>query len=31
MTADYPDDAFINFPTSRLPDEIDTVIELVLI
>ena len=31
MTADYPDDAFINFSTSRLPDEIDTVVELTLI
>jgi alpha-L-fucosidase len=30
MTADYAQDAFIDFPTSRLPDEFDTVIELEL-
>ena len=30
MTADYTQDAFIDFPTSRLPDELDTVIELEL-
>lgn len=29
-TADYPDDAFITFPTAELPDEWDTVVELVL-
>jgi alpha-L-fucosidase len=28
--ADYPDDAFITFPTSELPDDRDTVVELVL-
>jgi alpha-L-fucosidase len=28
MTAEYPQDAFLNFPTARLPDEIDTVVEL---
>jgi len=31
MTADYAGDAFIEFPTSQLPDEIDTVVELELI
>jgi alpha-L-fucosidase len=30
MTADYAQDAFIDFPTSRLPDDFDTVIELEL-
>lgn len=30
VTTDYPDDAFIDFPTSKLPDELDTVIELEL-
>jgi len=30
VTADYTQDAFINFPTSRLPDEVDTVVELEL-
>jgi alpha-L-fucosidase len=30
MTADYAQDAFIDFPTSRLPDELDTVVELEL-
>ena len=29
-TGDYPEDAFLDFPTSRLPDEIDTVVELEL-
>jgi alpha-L-fucosidase len=29
-TEEYPQDAFINFPTATLPDEADTVIELVL-
>jgi alpha-L-fucosidase len=29
-TADYSGDAFIDFPSSRLPDEIDTVVELEL-
>ena len=28
--AEFPDDAFINFPTAALPDEWDTVVELVL-
>ena len=31
VTADYSQDAFIDFPTSRLPDEIDTVVELELL
>jgi alpha-L-fucosidase len=31
LTADYAQDAFIDFPTSKLPDEIDTVVELELI
>ncbi len=31
MTTDYPNDAFIDFPTSRLPDEWDTVVELELL
>ncbi|MGD0879141.1 MAG: alpha-L-fucosidase [Anaerolineales bacterium] len=31
MTTEYPDDAFIDFPSSRLPDGIDTVAELELI
>ncbi len=31
VTTDYPDDAFIDFESSRLPDELDTVIELELI
>ena len=31
VTTDYPDDAFIDFPTSRLTDGLDTVIELELI
>ncbi len=31
MTTEYPKDAFINFPTARLPDELDTVIELEII
>jgi alpha-L-fucosidase len=30
VTSDYPNDAFIDFPASRLPDELDTVIELEL-
>ena len=30
MTADYAEDAFIDFSTSRLPDEFDTVVELEL-
>ena len=30
MTKDYAQDAFVDFPTSRLPDECDTVIELEL-
>jgi len=30
VTNDYPDDAFIDFPASRLPDELDTVIALEL-
>ncbi len=30
VTTDYPDDAFIDFESSRLPDELDTVIELEL-
>ena len=29
-TVDYPDDAFITFPTAELPDEWDTVVELVM-
>lgn len=29
-THDYPDDAFIEFPSSRLPDETDTVVALEL-
>ena len=28
--AEYPDDAFLSFPTADLPDEWDTVVELVL-
>ena len=31
VTTDYPDDAFIDFESSRLPDELDTVIELELL
>jgi alpha-L-fucosidase len=31
VTTDYAADAFIDFPTSQLPDEIDTVVELELI
>lgn len=31
MATDYPQDAFLDFPTSRLPDELDTVVELELI
>ena len=31
MATDYAQDAFIEFPTSRLPDELDTVVELELI
>ena len=30
VTTDYPEDAFIDFESSRLPDELDTVIELEL-
>lgn len=30
MTSDYAEDAFISFPTSQLPDQRDTVIELEL-
>jgi alpha-L-fucosidase len=30
MTTDYAKDAFIDFPTSRLPDALDTVLELEL-
>jgi alpha-L-fucosidase len=30
VTADYAQDAFIDFPTSKLPDELDTVVELEL-
>jgi len=30
MTADYAQDAFIDFPSSKLPDEFDTVVELEL-
>lgn len=30
MTADYAQDAFVDFSTSRLPDELDTVVELEL-
>nr|AIC77302.1 alpha-L-fucosidase [uncultured bacterium] len=29
-SAEYPDDAFITFPTAALPDDWDTVVELVL-
>ena len=29
-TIEYPDDAFITFPTAELPDEWDTVVELVV-
>jgi alpha-L-fucosidase len=29
-TAEFPDDAFISFPTASLPDDWDTVVELVL-
>ena len=31
MTTEYPNDAFIDFPSARLPDELDSVIELELI
>jgi alpha-L-fucosidase len=31
MTNEYAEDAFIDFPSSRLPDELDTVVELELI
>jgi len=31
MTTEYPEDAFIDFPSSRLPDELDTVVELELV
>lgn len=31
LTTDYAQDAFIEFPTSKLPDEVDTVVELELI
>jgi alpha-L-fucosidase len=31
MTAEYPGDAFIDFPSARLPDELDTVVELELL
>jgi alpha-L-fucosidase len=31
MTTEYAGDAFIDFPTSRLPDEMDTVVELELV
>jgi alpha-L-fucosidase len=30
MTTEYPDDAFIDFPSARLPDGLDTVVELEL-
>jgi len=30
MTTEYPTDAFIDFPSARLPDEIDSVVELEL-
>ncbi len=30
-TTEYPDDAFIDFPSARLPDELDTVVALELI
>ncbi len=31
MTTEYPEDAFIDFPSSHLPDEWDTVVELELL
>ena len=31
MTTEYLDDAFIDFPSARLPDGLDTVVELELI
>ena len=31
MTTEYPADAFIDFPSSRLPDELDSVVELELL
>jgi alpha-L-fucosidase len=31
LTADYAQDAFVDFPTASLPDEIDTVVELELL
>jgi len=31
MTTDYRQDAFIDFPTTKLPDEMDTVVELELL
>ncbi|MGB8215062.1 MAG: alpha-L-fucosidase [Anaerolineales bacterium] len=31
MTTEYPADAFIDFPSARLPDELDTVVELELV
>jgi alpha-L-fucosidase len=30
MTTEYPSDAFIDFPSAHLPDELDTVVELEL-
>jgi alpha-L-fucosidase len=30
MTTEYPTDAFIDFPSAHLPDEVDTVVELEL-
>jgi alpha-L-fucosidase len=31
MTTEYPNDAFIDFPSAHLPDELDSVVELELI
>ncbi len=31
MTSEYAEDAFIDFPSSRLPDELDTVVEVELV
>jgi hypothetical protein len=31
MTTEYPDDAFIDFPSACLPDGLDMVVELELI
>ena len=31
MTMEYPSDAFIDFPSAHLPDELDTVVEMELL